>query len=93
MPGDYSIGVIPVPIPNTEVKPYSADGTVGASPWESKSLPGFFLLCGFNLNGDGVLGAKPLGEGVAENGGSQRGRRLERGEGFPLLKSGWQGFR
>jgi len=28
-------------------------------------------LCGFNLNGDGVLGAKPLGEGVAENGGSQ----------------------
>lgn len=42
LPGDYSIGVIPVPIPNTEVKPYSADGTVGASPWESKSLPGFF---------------------------------------------------
>ena len=27
-PGDHSGGVPPVPIPNTEVKPSSADGTV-----------------------------------------------------------------
>ena len=27
MPGDYGGGVIPVPIPNTEVKPSNADDT------------------------------------------------------------------
>ena len=26
--GDYCVGVIPDPIPNSEVKPYSADGTL-----------------------------------------------------------------
>ena len=30
----------PVPIPNTEVKPASADGTWGVVPWESRSPPG-----------------------------------------------------
>src|SRR5690606_3330279 len=29
----------PVPIPNTEVKPASADGTWGGIPWESRSPP------------------------------------------------------
>ena len=43
-PGDYSEGVTPVPIPNTEVKPLSADGTVWATAWESRSLPGFFFV-------------------------------------------------
>ncbi len=33
----------PVPIPNTEVKPVSADGTWGATPWESRSLPDICL--------------------------------------------------
>ena len=28
VPGDYSEGVIPDPIPNSEVKPLSADGTL-----------------------------------------------------------------
>ena len=28
MPGDYCEGVIPDPIPNSEVKPFSADGTL-----------------------------------------------------------------
>jgi hypothetical protein len=28
LPGDYGAGVPPVPIPNTEVKPCSADGTI-----------------------------------------------------------------
>ena len=37
--GDYSVGVPPVPIPNTEVKPYSPDGTARASGWESRKLP------------------------------------------------------
>src|SRR5690606_38799492 len=38
--GGYSGGDPPVPIPNTEVKPSSADGTGGGSPRESRSLPG-----------------------------------------------------
>ncbi len=28
MPGDYCKSVIPDPIPNSEVKPFSADGTL-----------------------------------------------------------------
>jgi hypothetical protein len=30
----------PVPIPNTEVKLFSADGSWGATPCESRTLPG-----------------------------------------------------
>ena len=30
----------PVPIPNTEVKHTSAEGTWGATPWENRTLPG-----------------------------------------------------
>ena len=42
--GDDSEGETPVPIPNTEVKPFSADGTWGETPWESRSLPEFKYL-------------------------------------------------
>ncbi len=38
--GDSSEGVTPVPIPNTEVKPFSPDGTARASVWESRKSPG-----------------------------------------------------
>jgi hypothetical protein len=31
-------------MPNTEVKPASADGTWGESPWESRSPPDFSKL-------------------------------------------------
>ena len=41
--GDYSIGVTPVPIPNTVVKPFSADDTWWEAAWESKSSPVFYL--------------------------------------------------
>src|SRR5271154_4830952 len=37
--GDCSAGVPPVPIPNTEVKPCSPDGTARASVWESRTSP------------------------------------------------------
>ena len=37
--GDCSEGVPPVPIPNTEVKPFSPDGTARASVWESRTSP------------------------------------------------------
>ena len=41
-PGDHGGGVTPVPIPNTAVKPSSADGTARVAWWESRTLPGFF---------------------------------------------------
>jgi hypothetical protein len=37
--GDHSEGVTPDPIPNSAVKPFSADGTTRATVWESRSLP------------------------------------------------------
>ena len=37
--GGHRIRVPPVPIPNTEVKPDTADGTVWETVWESRSLP------------------------------------------------------
>ncbi len=37
--GGYSVGETPVPIPNTAVKPTSADGTSPARDWESRSTP------------------------------------------------------
>ena len=39
-PGDYSGGATPDPIPNSEVKPSSADGTARETVWESRSSPG-----------------------------------------------------
>ena len=46
-PGIWFSGLIseratPVPIPNTEVKPFSADGTAWAAVWESRTRPGFY---------------------------------------------------
>jgi hypothetical protein len=41
--GGHRRGVTPVPIPNTEVKPSTADGTARVTVWESRSLPGLFL--------------------------------------------------
>ena len=46
-PGDLGGGVTPVPIPNTAVKPSIANGTARATWWESRTLPGFFLLLSF----------------------------------------------
>ena len=39
-PGGHRREVTPVPIPNTEVKLSTADGTACESVWESRSLPG-----------------------------------------------------
>src|ERR1700726_2444974 len=39
--GGHGGGETPVPIPNTAVKPASADGTWGVAPWESRTPPGF----------------------------------------------------
>ena len=42
-PGGHRRGETPVPIPNTAVKPSSADGTAWVTMWESRSLPGVFV--------------------------------------------------
>ena len=38
------MGETPVLIPNTEAKLHKADGTALAREWESRTLPGFFIL-------------------------------------------------
>ena len=48
--GDWSDGGTPGNIPNPAVKAVSADGTWGATPRESRSLPkGFFYLTGYRI--------------------------------------------
>src|SRR3989475_12320773 len=39
--GGHRSRVTPVPIPNTEFKPATADGTARETVWESRSLPAF----------------------------------------------------
>src|SRR6266516_4862897 len=41
--GDNGGGETPVPFPNTEVKPSSADGTAGVTRRESRSSPSIFF--------------------------------------------------
>ena len=43
IPGGITDGVTPLPIPNREVKPIRANGTVLVTVRESRSLPGFSL--------------------------------------------------
>ena len=40
-------------LPNSEVKPSGADGTARGTAWESRSLPGFFVLKG--VKGDNYV--------------------------------------
>ena len=41
--GGYVEGVIPDPIPNSEVKPFRADGTARGTVWESRTPPELIL--------------------------------------------------
>src|SRR4030065_705156 len=43
--GGWSDGGTPGHIPNPAVKPVSADGTRGATLWESRSSPRAFFIC------------------------------------------------
>ena len=49
--GGHRRGATPVPIPNTEVKPSTGDGTNGAIRWESSKLPGFIIKTRIHVNG------------------------------------------
>ena len=57
--GDWSDGGTPGHIPNPEVKTVSADGTWGAAPWESRSLPRDFS-CLFKQDLKILVTANPL---------------------------------
>ena len=67
--GGHRIRVTPVPIPNTEVKPDTADGTARETVWESRSLPALsqgareLRFAGFRLYGRAVAHSFPCGTG------------------------------
>ena len=42
--GDDNIEVIPVPIPNTEVKPKCAENTCGLPCWKNRLLPDLYIF-------------------------------------------------
>ena len=74
-PGGNSERATPVPIPNTEVKPLFADGTVWVTAWESRKLPGhyswkarlfggLFYSCGNPGSGGADLRKKSSGRGA-----------------------------
>jgi hypothetical protein len=42
MAGGYGAGDPPDPIPNSEVKTRCADGTAGATRWESTAPPAYY---------------------------------------------------
>src|SRR5690348_2227694 len=44
LPGGDGGGATPDPIPNSVVKPSSADGTAQATVWESRTPPGLFFF-------------------------------------------------
>src|SRR5438309_10838986 len=85
--GDDSGGETPVPIPNTAVKPASADGTALATGWESRSSPGisfffarhltscysavYLLRCGYTTQ---WYGERPVAARAVAGGGA-RARR------------------
>ncbi len=63
--GDNSERDTPVPIPNTEVKPFSADGTWWETAWESRSLPDFPIFLSSSMAehsavNRGVTGSSPV---------------------------------
>ena len=74
-PGGDRRGVTPVPMPNTAVKPSTADGTARETVWESRSLPGFFFDARdlFEVPGVGMYGA-----GRGRSGSGRAARRTAR---------------
>ena len=54
MAGGYGAGDPPDPIPNSEVKTRCADGTAGATRWESTAPPAYLMT---NARFDRMIGA------------------------------------
>ena len=65
--GDSCCGGTPGPIPNPEVKPTRADGTAGATLWESRASPShkpywLFFVCHLGLGHSPAVTASPTYE-------------------------------
>src|SRR5690606_35082557 len=82
--GDYCGGATPDPIPNSEVKPSSADGTAGGTLWESRSLPDLWAGGSERIRRPFFFGFGP--EAVRPGG---RGRPSLRAAGHPLAPAEW----
>jgi hypothetical protein len=84
MAGGYGAGDPPDPIPNSEVKTRCADGTAGATRWESTAPPAYLSQTPASIIRDrsGRLSYPPMnGEGVQRN----RERPEEQRKPIPLL--------
>src|ERR1700755_2128894 len=57
--GGYVGGVIPDPIPNSEVKPSRADGTARVTAWESRTPPELILKPRMRLHAGLFLFRRP----------------------------------
>ena len=66
-PGGYCGEETPVPIPNTEVKLSSADGTAWATVWESKTLPGIIYHKGLSVYGKAFLHGVHYGKNLCKD--------------------------
>ena len=66
--GDESEGEPPVPIPNTEVKPFSANGTWLDTTWESRTSPNFYSSIAQSVEHAAVnrrvVGSSPTGGAI-----------------------------
>ncbi len=60
--GGYGREATPDPIPNSEVKLSSADGTAGATLWESRSPPDPYMEGGVGLTADTTLFCGPVAQ-------------------------------
>ena len=48
--GDHGESDTPVPFPNTAVKPFIVNGTIGVALWESRTLPDFLFYILFRFS-------------------------------------------
>ena len=60
--GGYGREATPDPIPNSEVKLSSADGTAWATVWESRSPPDPYIKGGVGLTADITLFCGPVAQ-------------------------------
>ena len=69
VPGDHGKGETPDPIPNSEVKPFSAECTARVAVWENRTLPGQLLKASDRkIRGLFVLNPPLQGEGQGGDG-------------------------
>src|SRR5947209_10107310 len=75
--GDWRDRATPVPIPNTVVKPVSADGTALARGWESRPPPAFFRSPPQHTGAGFLVSALRLLRRRLEESGQRRAQAIE----------------